>query len=132
MKLNGSLIFILKHRGQKASPMKHVCYFSTKSNMQVGRGVIEVSKVGHWLSSRVFIPIPRVPRYLFLSGYIVSICFGAGLERLSSLKKLEVLDLSGIHDTDNILPSLRTMSSLKILDLSNTGLTGIFPTNGTF
>nr|KAJ0228617.1 hypothetical protein LSAT_V11C100013730 [Lactuca sativa] len=40
-----------------------------------------------------------------------------GLEKFSSLKKLEVLDLSMNYDIDNdILPSLRTLTSLKILD----------------
>ncbi|CAI9267421.1 unnamed protein product [Lactuca saligna] len=53
-----------------------------------------------------------------------------GLERLSSLKKLEVLDLSGNRDIDNdILPSLKTLASLKVLDLSHTSLNGNFPTN---
>nr|KAJ0224458.1 hypothetical protein LSAT_V11C100013840 [Lactuca sativa] len=51
-----------------------------------------------------------------------------GLERLSSLKKLEVLDLSWNYDIDNgILPSLRTLTSLKVLDLSFTSLNGNFP-----
>ncbi|CAH1442607.1 unnamed protein product [Lactuca virosa] len=51
-----------------------------------------------------------------------------GLERLSSLKKLKVLDLSGNHDIDNdIIPSLKTLTSLKILDLSDTSLNGNFP-----
>ncbi|KAI3512683.1 hypothetical protein L1887_20001 [Cichorium endivia] len=50
-----------------------------------------------------------------------------GLERLSSLKKLEVLDLSLNDDIDNdILPSLTTLTSLKILDLSYTSLNGNF------
>ncbi|XP_052621425.1 receptor-like protein 56 [Lactuca sativa] len=54
----------------------------------------------------------------------------SGLERLSSLKKLEVLDLSGNRDIDNdILPSLKTLTSLKVLDLSDTSLNGNFPTN---
>nr|KAJ0225922.1 hypothetical protein LSAT_V11C100013950 [Lactuca sativa] len=54
----------------------------------------------------------------------------SGLERLSSLKKLEVLDLSFNFDIDNnILPSLMTLTSLKVLDLSNTSLNGNFPTN---
>ncbi|CAH1420026.1 unnamed protein product [Lactuca virosa] len=52
----------------------------------------------------------------------------AGLEKLSSLKKLEVLDLSFNVDIDNdILPSLMTLTSLKILDLSFTSLNGNFP-----
>ncbi|KAI3512690.1 hypothetical protein L1887_20008 [Cichorium endivia] len=53
-----------------------------------------------------------------------------GLERLSSLKKLEVLDLSWNDDIDNdILPSLTTLTSLKILDLSDTSLNGNFSIN---
>ncbi|CAI9267407.1 unnamed protein product [Lactuca saligna] len=48
-----------------------------------------------------------------------------GLEKLSSLKKLEELDLSFNYDIDNdILPSLMTLTSLKILDLSFTSLNG--------
>ncbi|KAI3752569.1 hypothetical protein L2E82_24603 [Cichorium intybus] len=51
-----------------------------------------------------------------------------GLEMLSSLKKLEVLDLSWNYHIDNdILPSLTTLTSLKILDLSHTNLNGNFP-----
>ncbi|KAL7616492.1 hypothetical protein Lser_V15G01264 [Lactuca serriola] len=54
----------------------------------------------------------------------------SGFERLSSLKKLEVLDLSGNRDINNdIIPSLRTLTSLKVLDLSYTSLNGNFPTN---
>lgn len=57
----------------------------------------------------------------------------AGLERLSSLKKLEILDLSLNYDIDNdILPSLSTLTSLKILDLSHTGLNGNYPISGMF
>ncbi|KAL4559895.1 hypothetical protein LXL04_032041 [Taraxacum kok-saghyz] len=53
-----------------------------------------------------------------------------GLERLSSLKKLEVLDLSFNYDIDNdILQSLKTLTSLRILDLSHASLNGNFPTN---
>ncbi|KAI3737554.1 hypothetical protein L2E82_27560 [Cichorium intybus] len=53
-----------------------------------------------------------------------------GLERLSSLKKLEVLDLSSNDDIDNdVLPSLMTLTSLKILDLSDTSLNGNFSVN---
>nr|KAJ0228079.1 hypothetical protein LSAT_V11C100013910 [Lactuca sativa] len=43
-----------------------------------------------------------------------------------------VLDLSGNRDIDNdILPSLKTLTSLKVLDLSDTSLNGNFPTNGS-
>ncbi|KAI3737559.1 hypothetical protein L2E82_27565 [Cichorium intybus] len=50
-----------------------------------------------------------------------------GLEMLSSLKKLEVLDLSLNDDIDkDILPSLTTLTSLKLLDLSFTSLNGNF------
>ncbi|CAI9267555.1 unnamed protein product [Lactuca saligna] len=53
-----------------------------------------------------------------------------GLGRLSSLNKLETLDLSKNFDLDNdILPSLTTLTSLIVLDLSYTGLNGYFPTN---
>nr|KAJ0226972.1 hypothetical protein LSAT_V11C100013700 [Lactuca sativa] len=56
-----------------------------------------------------------------------------GLEKLSTLKKLEVLDLSFNDDIDNdILPSLMTLTSLKILDLSFTSLNGNFPLSGMF
>ncbi|KAI3512548.1 hypothetical protein L1887_19864 [Cichorium endivia] len=53
-----------------------------------------------------------------------------GLESLSSLNKLEMLDLSKNFDIDNdILPSLMKLTSLIILDLSYTGLNGYLPTN---
>ncbi|KAI3690139.1 hypothetical protein L2E82_48114 [Cichorium intybus] len=49
------------------------------------------------------------------------------LERLSSLKKLEVLDLGSNDAIDNdILPLLTTLTSLKILDLRRTSLNGNF------
>ncbi|GKD64864.1 receptor like protein 1, partial [Tanacetum coccineum] len=51
------------------------------------------------------------------------------LETLSSLKNLEILDLSSNYDIDNdILPSLTTLTSLRILDLSYTSLKGQFRT----
>ncbi|XP_023751695.1 receptor-like protein 15 isoform X1 [Lactuca sativa] len=53
-----------------------------------------------------------------------------GLGRLSSLNKLETLDLSKNFDLDNdILPSLTALTSLIVLDLSYTGLNGYFPSN---
>ncbi|CAH1420185.1 unnamed protein product [Lactuca virosa] len=62
--------------------------------------------------------------YDFLDKEVVK----TGLERLSSLKKLEVLDLSWNDDIDNgILPALKTLSSLKILVLGSTNLNGNFP-----
>ncbi|KAL7619342.1 hypothetical protein Lser_V15G01243 [Lactuca serriola] len=62
--------------------------------------------------------------YNFLDKEIIK----TGLESLSSLKKLEELDLSFNDDIDNdILPSLRTLTSLKILDLSYTSLNGNLP-----
>ncbi|KAF5808209.1 putative endo-polygalacturonase [Helianthus annuus] len=41
-----------------------------------------------------------------------------GLERLESLKKLEILNLSTNYIETNIFPSLGALTSLKILDLS--------------
>ncbi|XP_042756125.1 receptor-like protein 13 isoform X2 [Lactuca sativa] len=62
--------------------------------------------------------------YNFLDKEIIK----TGLERLSSLKKLEELDLSRNDDIDNdILPSLTTLTSLKILNLSYTSLNGNLP-----
>ncbi|PWA67072.1 receptor like protein 1 [Artemisia annua] len=53
-----------------------------------------------------------------------------GLVRLSSLKKLEILDLSSNFAIDNdILPSLTTLTSLRVLNLAFTSLEGHFPTN---
>nr|KAJ0224784.1 hypothetical protein LSAT_V11C100013740 [Lactuca sativa] len=67
--------------------------------------------------------------YNFLDKEIIK----TGLERLSSLKKLEELDLSRNDDIDNdILPSLTTLTSLKILNLSYTSLNGNLPISGTF
>ncbi|PWA62975.1 receptor like protein 1 [Artemisia annua] len=53
------------------------------------------------------------------------------LETLSSLKNLEILDLTSNYDIDNdIIPSLTTLTSLRVLDLSYTSLKGRFPTTG--
>ncbi|KAJ9560149.1 hypothetical protein OSB04_005309 [Centaurea solstitialis] len=54
--------------------------------------------------------------------------FNTGIGRLSSLKKLEMLDLSNNHiDSDSIFNSMGALTSLKILDLSSNLLGGNFP-----
>ncbi|WJZ95266.1 hypothetical protein VitviT2T_014049 [Vitis vinifera] len=50
-----------------------------------------------------------------------------GFKRLSSLKKLEILDISGNEFNKSALKSLGTITSLKTLVLSSMGLNGSFP-----
>lgn len=51
-----------------------------------------------------------------------------GIGRLSSLKKLEMLDLSGNSiESSSIFGSLGALTSLKVLDLSDNSLGGHFP-----
>ncbi|KAM0066126.1 putative non-specific serine/threonine protein kinase [Helianthus debilis subsp. tardiflorus] len=50
--------------------------------------------------------------------YIDDTFVGKGVKRLSSLKKLETLNLSNNRIETNIFPSLASLVSLKILDLS--------------
>ncbi|KAI3684318.1 hypothetical protein L6452_33540 [Arctium lappa] len=50
-----------------------------------------------------------------------------GLGRLSSLKKLEILDLSGNSIGNDICPSLGALTSLRVLHLGDNELKGYFP-----
>ncbi|KAJ9560523.1 hypothetical protein OSB04_005683 [Centaurea solstitialis] len=53
-----------------------------------------------------------------------------GLERLSSLKNLQTLDLSWNHITNVTFPSLGALTSLKVLNLDSNELEGYFPALG--
>ncbi|KAJ9559745.1 hypothetical protein OSB04_004905 [Centaurea solstitialis] len=53
-----------------------------------------------------------------------------GLGRLSSLKKLEILDLSDNRITNKTLPSLGALTSLRVLNLNDNNLEGYFPALG--
>ncbi|KAJ9567656.1 hypothetical protein OSB04_003622 [Centaurea solstitialis] len=55
-----------------------------------------------------------------------------GLGRLSSLKKLELLDLSDNHIGNDIFPSLGDLTFLKVLHLGGNNLKGYFPALGMF
>ncbi|KAJ9560569.1 hypothetical protein OSB04_005729 [Centaurea solstitialis] len=50
-----------------------------------------------------------------------------GLGKLSSLKKLEILDLSGNIIRNDIFPSLAALTSLRVLNLHDNYLEGYFP-----
>ncbi|KAJ9560570.1 hypothetical protein OSB04_005730 [Centaurea solstitialis] len=63
-----------------------------------------------------------------LDDNIVSTGFG----RLSSLKKLQTLDLSWNSITNATLPSLGAMTSLRVLNLGSNKLEGYFPALGMF
>lgn len=54
----------------------------------------------------------------------------AGFERLSALKKLEILMLDSNCLNNSILPYLSTLTSLKNLSLSYNSLSGWFPPDG--
>ncbi|KAJ9561329.1 hypothetical protein OSB04_006489 [Centaurea solstitialis] len=53
-----------------------------------------------------------------------------GLGRLSSLKTLEILDLSDNRITNKTLPSLGALTSLRVLNLNENNLEGYFPALG--
>ena len=60
----------------------------------------------------------------------IILLYFTGFKRLSSLKKLEILDISGNEFDKSALKSLGTIASLKTLVLSNMGLNGSFPLQG--
>ena len=53
-----------------------------------------------------------------------------GLEKLSSLKNLEILDLNSNSIENGIFPSLDALTSLRALNLGHNGLEGCFPVLG--
>ncbi|XP_024972098.1 receptor-like protein 15 [Cynara cardunculus var. scolymus] len=55
-----------------------------------------------------------------------------GLGRLSSLKKLEIVDLSGNNIGNDIFRSLGALASLRVLHLDDNYLEGCFPALGMF
>ncbi|GKU93326.1 hypothetical protein SLEP1_g6928 [Rubroshorea leprosula] len=74
---------------------------------------------GHWyLNSSLFLSFKEL-KSLFLHGnYILGFMKNEGLERLSSLSNLKVLDLSYNQLNNSILSSLASLSSLKVLNLA--------------
>ncbi|KAK1415480.1 hypothetical protein QVD17_31262 [Tagetes erecta] len=59
--------------------------------------------------------------------YIDNTIVNTGLERLSSLKKLERLDLRSNSIENGVFPSLSALTSLKYLDIGDNELEGNFP-----
>ncbi|KAJ3695552.1 hypothetical protein LUZ60_000929 [Juncus effusus] len=76
----------------------------------------------HVLNSTLFLPF-RDLQYLDLSSNSIDGCIpNSGFEAWSSLRKLEVLDLSGNSFSESTIESLAKVSSLKTLLLSNTSI----------
>ncbi|KAJ9693349.1 hypothetical protein PVL29_012206 [Vitis rotundifolia] len=94
-----------------------------KGRMLAGSAVIEV-KMKH---------IGFVNSHKKWLGYLNDVCLilpVAGFERLSALKKLEILMLDHNCLNNSILPYLSTLTSLKNLSLSYNSLSGWFPPDG--
>ncbi|KAJ9561052.1 hypothetical protein OSB04_006212 [Centaurea solstitialis] len=72
----------------------------------------------------------KVTLFLTSTNNVITLFLFAGLGRLSSLKKLEILDLSNNRITNKTLPSLGALTSLRILNLNDNNLEGYFPALG--
>ncbi|KAJ4801403.1 receptor like protein 9 [Rhynchospora pubera] len=78
------------------------------------------------LNATTFLPLRQL-RSLSLSGLGITMA-GAGFESWSSLSKLKILDLSyNLLINNTIISSLAKVSSLRALDLENTGIVGNIP-----
>ena len=60
----------------------------------------------------------------------IILCFFKGSKGLSSLKKLEILDISGNKFDKSVIKSLGAITSLKTLVLRSIDLNGSFPIQG--
>jgi len=74
----------------------------------------------------------KVALFLTSTSNIITLFLLAGLGRLSSLKKLQTLDLSWNTITNATLPSLGALTSLTVLNLGGNKLKGYFPALGMF
>ncbi|KAI3773436.1 hypothetical protein L1987_47965 [Smallanthus sonchifolius] len=82
------------------------------------------------LNVSLFLRFKELRRLDLSWNYIGNTFVNTGLERLSSLKKLEMLNLSNNFIETNIFPSLSELTSLKILDLGYiNGYQGDSPTH---
>ena len=74
----------------------------------------------------------KVTLFLTSTSNIITLFLFAGLGRLSSLKKLQTLDLSWNTITNVTFPSLGALTSLRVLNLGVNKLEGYFPALGMF
>ncbi|GLU18823.1 hypothetical protein SLE2022_351000 [Rubroshorea leprosula] len=95
------------------------CNITTKRVIKLSLNNTRDWNFGHWyLNSSLFLSFKEL-KSLFLNGnYILGFMKNEGLERLSSLSNLKVLDLSYNQLNNSILSSLASLSSLKVLNLA--------------
>ncbi|GLU18826.1 hypothetical protein SLE2022_351030 [Rubroshorea leprosula] len=79
---------------------------------------------GWYLNSSLFLPFEELKSLFLWNNYILGFMKNGGLERLSSLSNLGVLNLSYNQLNNSILSSLASLSSLKVLNLAGNQLEG--------
>ncbi|GLU18829.1 hypothetical protein SLE2022_351060 [Rubroshorea leprosula] len=85
---------------------------------------------GWYLNSSLFLPFEELKSLFLWNNYILGFMKNEGLERLSSLSNLEVLNLSYNQLNNSILSSLASLSSLKVLNLAGNQLEGSLHISG--
>ncbi|GKV29353.1 hypothetical protein SLEP1_g38288 [Rubroshorea leprosula] len=79
---------------------------------------------GWYLNSSLFSPLEELKSLFLKDNSISGFTNNEGLERLSSLSNLEILDLSYNLLNNSILSSLASLSSLKVLNLAGNKMEG--------
>ncbi|GKV51110.1 hypothetical protein SLEP1_g57786 [Rubroshorea leprosula] len=107
------------------------CNITTKRVFQLSLNFTRGWDVKGWyMNSSLFSPLEEL-KSLFLRGNsIFGFMKNEGLEKLSSLSNLEVLDLSYNRLNNSILSSLASLSSLKVLNLANNHMKGSLHISG--
>ncbi|GKU93320.1 hypothetical protein SLEP1_g6922 [Rubroshorea leprosula] len=101
------------------------CNITTKRVIKLSLNDSRVRNSGSWnLNSSLFLPFEELKSLFLIGNYIVGFIKNEGLERLSSLSNLEVLDLSYNQLNNSILSSLASLSSLKVLNLASNQMEG--------
>ncbi|XP_071734182.1 uncharacterized protein [Rutidosis leptorrhynchoides] len=93
--------------------------------------VVDYEDGGIWpLNVSIFLNFKELRSLILSLDHLDNGIVSTGLEKLSSLKNIEILDLGGNSITNGIFPSLGALTSLKTLDLGYNELEGKFPAYG--
>ncbi|GKV43601.1 hypothetical protein SLEP1_g50872 [Rubroshorea leprosula] len=101
------------------------CNITTKRVFQLSLNHTRGWDVKGWyLNSSLFSPLEELKSLFLWDNSIFGFMKNEGLEKLSSLSNLEVLDLSYNRLNNSILSSLASLSSLKVLNLAGNQMEG--------
>ncbi|KAM7262293.1 hypothetical protein ACFE04_021370 [Oxalis oulophora] len=112
-----------------------ICDNHTKSVIQLDLtdaryNSLEVARQEWYLNITLFLPFSKLQKLVLIDNEIAGFVEYQGFKAASKLCNLEILDLSLNKFNNSILPYLRTLPSLKVLNLTSTALQGTLHIQG--